>query len=491
MSDAHAAILAALAAMGGRERLENIHSVSATIVGTRTMVEQSERPTGPYFRDDFHLRESVDFDNGGVREAREDSAYAGDLWWTDQTEPYATQLVVRDGVAAYARGSDWQYAGGSPLAFARERTTFGPERVLLTALQARDLISLPDVDLNGSPFHRVAFTGGGAACTLTLNARTNLPWSIAWTTAYPYSVFYNAWGDVRTTLTFNAWSLEPNGVRYPREWTYERVNLPDQQLTVIGLTFNDLNAVDVSLPATFLAAHRTPPADLDGRPFPVKDAKALASGIELVPGSWNVAFVKQSDGVVMIEAPISSGYVRQALAYAAQRFALPVKAVITTSDSWPHIAGVREAVALGVPVYALDLNEPILNRLLTSPRTIHPDDLARTPRPAQLHWISHSTMLGDGDNGLQIVPYRTATGERQMMVYLPNRRLLYTSDLFAPDDVAGDGTVKSWFTPEYLDEAIGAIERERLSPETIWGMHYGPLPYQTIVDARAAFERRV
>jgi hypothetical protein len=74
-----------------------------------------------------------------------------------------------------------------------------------------------------------------------------------------------------------------------------------------------------------------------------------------------------------------------------------------------------------------------------------------------------------------------------MMVYLPQRRLLYTSDLFSGDDTAGDGTIRTWFTPQYLDEAIGAIKREGFSPVTIWGMHYGPVPYSQIVDALAAF----
>lgn len=481
MSDAHALVLAAIAAMGGRDRLQSVHSVKATIVGTRAMVEQSERPTGPYFADHFHLDESVDFDSGSVREAREDWAYAGPTWWTNQTSPYATQIVVDSGVGAFYDKSGWTYAGGSPVQFARERIAFGPERVLFTALGAGDLTAQSDVDLNASPFHRLTFTHEGVPCVLTINARTNLPWSIAWTTAYPYNVFYNAWGDVATTLTYNAWSLEPGGIRYPREWTYERVGLPDTQLSVIGLAFDGVPRSDVTLPPDVVNAHRAAPVALDDRVFPAKNAKELADGVELVSGAWNVGFVQQRDGVVMIEAPISSGYTRQALEYAARRFTLPVKAVITTSDSWPHLAGVREAVARNIPVYALDLNQPILTRLLAAPHTMHPDDFARAPLAPKWHWITATMTLGDGVNALRIAPYRTATGERQMMIYLPAHHLLYTSDLFAPDDVADDGTVRSWFTPEYLDEAIGAIKREHFTPQTVWGMHYGPVPYEELL----------
>ncbi|MEO9169818.1 MAG: hypothetical protein ABI282_06280, partial [Candidatus Baltobacteraceae bacterium] len=62
------------------------------------------------------------------------------------------------------------------------------------------------------------------------------------------------------------------------------------------------------------------------------------------------------------------------------------------------------------------------------------------------------------------------------MVYFPGHRLLDTSDLFAPN---GGGT---WFTPQYLHEAIGAIQRYGISPLTIFGMHYGATPYATIVN---------
>jgi hypothetical protein len=152
-----------------------------------------------------------------------------------------------------------------------------------------------------------------------------------------------------------------------------------------------------------------------------------------------------------------------------------VKAVITTSDSWPHIAGVRQAVAEDIPIYALDLNVAILTRMLDAPHTVYPDDLQRRPRKPHFRVVSEPTTVGTGANRLVIYPYRTITGERQMMVYFPQPQLLYTSDLFSQD-----GGPHDWFTPEYLKEAVGAINRYGLAPKTIFGMHYDPVPYETI-----------
>lgn len=484
--DARADVRAAIAAMGGQTRLRAIHAIDYTAVGERQMVEQSERPSGPYFVDHFRTHVVRDIDRDRARIETTHEGYASDHWWTTEV-PYSTVLVVNGEVAAVETRAGMQYAGGAGVTQNDDLQLFAPERLLFTALDAPDLRILSDhaVISNGVPAQELAFTADGIPCVLTLNAQTHLPWQISYTRAYPYQVFWNAWGDVPTTLTFNAWTLEHDGVRYPREWTYERLSLPDQQFFIVGLDLHPvLDDAKLTIPPQIVAAHPSP-QPIDDYPLGYAGSGApheLAPGITEVPGGWNVAFVKQSDGVVMIEAPWSTGYTARALAFARKTYGLPVKAVITTSDSWPHIAGVREAVAQHIRVYALDLNEPILTRLLAAPHRARPDALQEHPVPARFTFVSNPASVGTGENALTIYPYRTATGERQMMVYVPSRRLLYTSDLFSMADGPQD-----WFTPEYLDEAIGAIERYGLHPLTVFGMHYDAVPYQTLVGLRRAW----
>src|SRR5579884_4558119 len=130
MIGAHALILAALQAMGGRQRLLAVHSVNLTAVGTRQMVEQSERPTGPYFIDQFTLTQSVDLQREALRARRQDWGYAGPSWWLNQREPLSTDVLADGGIAGSYDGKSWSYAGRSPVQFAEERIAFGPERVL-------------------------------------------------------------------------------------------------------------------------------------------------------------------------------------------------------------------------------------------------------------------------------------------------------------------------------------------------------------------------
>lgn len=74
-----------------------------------------------------------------------------------------------------------------------------------------------------------------------------------------------------------------------------------------------------------------------------------------------MTLVQQDDGIVIVEAPISSGYSAKVIAEVHRRFpGKAIKAVITTSDSWPRLAGIREYVAQRIPIHAL--SEPAYSR---------------------------------------------------------------------------------------------------------------------------------
>src|SRR5262249_11707713 len=126
--------------------------------------------------------------------------------------------------------------------------------------------------------------------------------------------------------------------------------------------------------------------------------------------------------------------------------------------------------------YALDLNVPILSRLFAATFTSSPDALAKTPRRPALQVVSGKTLVGTGANRFEIHPLRTASGERQMMVYWPAHQLLCTSDVFT---ISG-GTV---FLPQQVAEAVEAAAREHLAVTTAFGMHYDALPWATVVES--------
>jgi hypothetical protein len=206
--------------------------------------------------------------------------------------------------------------------------------------------------------------------------------------------------------------------------------------------------------------------------------REVAPGIAQYAGPWNVEVVQQPDGIVVIEAPVGSRYSTQVLEEIATRYpGVRVKAVVTTSDAWPHLGGVREYVARGIPVYALDLNQPILDRLIKADYSPRPDALAKAPQPGKFTWVNGRTVIGTGDTRIELYPAHGENGERQMFAYFPALKLLYTSDDVQP---LRNG---SFFMPAYLLEVRDAARREHLEVERVFGFHAAPMPWSAIEAA--------
>ena len=490
--NAHRELTAALAALGGEEVVTSVHALRLQAVGHRNMLEQSLRPEGPWWQDYMQLDVIRDFDSDSERVAQQHRGYSSPQWWLQHPQwdgaPVYPTYIVSGGAVAQVVGGRYSRTSFRYLQEAEEDFTFGPLRVVSTALSAPDLHSLPDAQLHGYAHHVVGFTWHGYPVRLYLNGYTSLPEAVEWTAPRPYDVFWSVWGDVTTRIGYGMWSVEPGGLRYPRQWTIERNGLPDTDLSITSVSINPPFAPgEVTIPTEARAEvlkHRRAIADLP-LGIPGQPATEIDPGVIHVPGSWNVNLIRQSDGIVVVEGPLSSDYSIKVMDEARRRFPrLPIKAVITTSDSWPHIGGLREYVARGIPIYALDLDRPILTRLFNAPHTFIPDDLQRHRRAPRWHLVTTRTSLGDGPTRLELIPYRTETGERQMMVYLPRYKLLYSSDLFAPDEK------DMWFTPEYLLELRNAVSREHLDVDTIFGMHYDPTPYKTAMGALDTFLKR-
>ncbi len=481
-ASASAWLAGAAAALGGEAKLRSLTGVELSGVSVWHQREQSERPEGPWvitFTDFTDLR---NFAAGAVLRTARVRGYSTPDWvdnkdWTSQS----TTLVVGD--VGMRRANGTLAPAAAPWDFADAPVAFGPERIVLAAIDAKDARADADEVLDGYAHHVVSFTADGARVRLILNVPSLLPKAVDITRSRPYDTFWAPWGDVTERVTFGVWTLEPEGVRYPRLWEYSTAGQTDGTVTITRMRLNPaMHAEDFDVPADVRQRLITGRRKIIDAPLgsPQRAARELAPGVVHVPGSWDIVEIKQNDGVVILDGPLTSAYSAKVIDDAKQRFdGAPVKAVITTSDSWPHLGGMREYVARGVPIYALDLNVPILKRLFDAPCVTEPDALAKAPKAEDMHVVSGRTLLGSGANRLEIYPFRTATGERQMMVYLPAHQLLYTSDLFTI-------RLPQIFLPQQVAEAVEAVAREHLTVTAAFGMHYDVLPWTTIVQSAAA-----
>jgi hypothetical protein len=470
----------ALEAQGGEQKLRSLKSVQWEASGYRNELEESERPEGPYITEFLSVSEIHDLAGNRFRIVTDTSVY-----------PFyksSALLVVNGEVAMRSAGT--QLLAGTPqqVQITRERVALSPERLLLTAFDAPDTHRDPDTVLQSVPQNVIVFTLDGTPVHVYLNAYTHLPTAVDYSGPLAHSGYWAYLGDVTLRTWYSSWWLAKGGIHFPMQRSIEGNGLPDQTLIIRKLQIDEaLNDADLTIDTNVLAQFHpdAKPADLERRPLgdPSQPAKELAPGIVFIPGSWNVSLVKQDDGIVVLEAPISSGYSAQVIAEAHKRFPnQPIKAVVTTSDSWPHLAGIREYVAEGIPIYALDLNQPILNRVIADARTSKPDALARSPRKPQFQFVHDKKVLGTGANRLEIYPIHGETSERQMMVYFPEYKLLYGSDPFQRRQ---DG---SFFYPQTVTELMDAVAREHLNVGQFFMMHIGLTPWPELAKAIAVAE---
>jgi hypothetical protein len=471
-------------ALGGEEKLRAIHSIEIKGIGVANELEQSERPEGPWLPNFIQTDEVRDFAQFRMRTSTQSRTLNFTGWdnaaWSD-----AAINLTSGGVAVRTAQGKFAPNPQSWAADDEETLAFDPLHVFILANEAPDLRTAPDAQLHGFAQHVLAFTWKGEQVRIFLSSYSHMPTSVEFTRARVNDYFQGPWGDVTIRTSFATWSLDPSGVRYPRQWSKELNGQPFSTYTANEIKFNPaINDEDFAIPEDVRKAAIASAHDLDEIPV-VSTARPpieMAPGILYVQGGWSVTEIRQPDGIVILEAVISSGYSAKIIEDAQKRFpGLPIKAVITTSDSWPHLGGIREYAARGIPIYALDLNRPILTRMMNAPHTMHPDALAKNPRAPKFTFVSQRTALGTGENRLEIIPFRTVTGERQMMVYFPGAKLVYTSDLFA---LARDGSL---YLPQMAQEAVDAITRENLAVDRAYGMHYNPIPFQRLRDALTKF----
>jgi hypothetical protein len=477
-------VMAAIDAIGGQARLNDLKSLRLESIGHGYALEQSERPEGPWLTTYSETTDVRDFEHKRRRvETRRRN-------WSFPSWSPLSMTVIDGDVVARTNGTRWAPGAPQELAAMRAVYALAPERVLLTALAAADLRSFPDELQQKVNQHVVGFTLDGQHVRLFLNAWTHVPTMLEIVKATPG---FADWGDVTERRWYSFWTLEKGGFKYPRQTTIEWNGFPFSDETVQVLKVDEpvddaAFAIPDETKAAF-AANANKPGPVPPTVFDASRATELAPWLVEVPSGYNISIVKQPDGLVIMEATTSNAHAASVIAYAKTRFpGMPIKAVVTTSDAWPHIAGIREYVAAGIPIYALDLNVSILTRFITAKHTLTPDTLQKQPKAPLFRLVSSKTVIGTGDTRIELIPVRGEIGERMMLAWFPGAHVLYSSDQIQR---ARPGLGSPFFMPMMLMEVQAAAEREGVTGiERVFGMHLTPTPWSEVLDAIAAAKKQ-
>lgn len=457
----------ALEAMGGRERLQQISTVRWHFIGHTMLMEQSYRQA-PFITS--YERGTTTLDLVSNRMLSEVT-----LTWPEsddnQAESTTTIVVGPEGGVRRSKDADAPCSLAS-IDQARDLARFGPLRILLTAAAAPDLhFTTPEV-VRSTSHSVLAFTSQGLPIRVLLNRFNHLPDAVE--TTKEFHDFWFFWGDVSQRIYFDNWKLA-QGIEFPTNWIEERNGALWQSRQVLKVELNPA-VEEAAFRMDASVARRSAQSAGWNRPFHVDQVKSFAPGIEFFAGPWNSTIVKQEDGIVIVEAPISGVYTKGIVEEAKKRYpGPPIKAVLSTSDSWPHTGGLRYAVSQRFPIYILDLNRPLLERMMQAPHSLDPDELEKQHTAPMWKIVPGKQVLGTGPNRLELYPLRGASTERQYMVYIPEQQLLYASDTLV---ISEDGKL---YDPELMSEVAQAVAREHLNVSRVFAMHQAITPWADVL----------
>lgn len=179
------------------------------------------------------------------------------------------------------------------------------------------------------------------------------------------------------------------------------------------------------------------PAEISSNPNPaiVVTSTEIAPGVHyLQGGSHHSVAIEQRDHVVVVEAPQHEA---RSLAVIAKIKELipnkPITHLINSHQHFDHSGGLRTYVDAGATIVTHEGNRAFYEKAWSRPRTLNPDKLTLSKRPAKFQTFKDKLVLNDGQRRIEVhAILHSGHNDAFALVYLPKEKILIEGDAFTP-----------------------------------------------------------
>ena len=161
----------------------------------------------------------------------------------------------------------------------------------------------------------------------------------------------------------------------------------------------------------------------------------LGDGAFKIGGNYASLAIDMGDHILVVESGQSDARGLAVMAAAKQAIpGKPIRFVVNSHPHFDHASGLSAAVAEGATILTHNNNEPVLERLLSGPRTLTGDSLSKvTNRRTNVVTGVGDRDVRKGSNGKVVELHRIPNehSDGMLVVYLPAEKALWSADITA------------------------------------------------------------
>jgi Metallo-beta-lactamase superfamily len=411
------AIGSAAQALGGKEKILAVKTLTMEGSGTALNIGQNPFPEGPlptWWIPEF--KRSMDLANS---RARTEQHRVGMFPFALPTDIH--QMQGLDGDVAFNMNAEGraQRVPDAAVPARRIEMLATPLTIVRAALDPNAKVSAPRK--RGKEEIVDVTTAKGDKLTLALDGATHLPASMSWMTSSENL------GDVLNTTSFEDYETV-SGIQLPTRYV-TKIDFRNWMSGDFRVSKNtvDGDVGDLAAPAAVMSAPSPAP------PAIFVDAEQVAPGIWWLAGNGNAFSIlfEFDDHLTLFEAPTSEARTKAVIDKA--RSLVPNKAlteVIVTHHHFDHTGGLRTAVAEGLTVISHQGNESIFREMTSRKATLKPDLLTKSGKTLKFRGMEDTLVLKDKAMEVDLFRLHDNTHSPYLIAaFVPRYNLLVQGDL--------------------------------------------------------------